>query len=90
MPNNDQLSDTMAEVLGETMAHGGRLERHVGGYWTWPDCPRLGGQWAWYAGTSTIEALVKRGYMAYTKHRRGRLGDFPIEATLTAKTISIP
>lgn len=79
------LSAAMAEALGTAIEHGGKLERHAGGYWTWPKCPRTGSTFpylTWWAGTSTIEALVKRGELEYTGYRDGRVGRFPIVASV--------
>jgi hypothetical protein len=77
------ISPKMLEVIAHMKRHGGKLHRYAGGYWADAD---------WYPyhgpcfGTSTIEAIVRRGYAAYTVWVDGRSGNkFPIEAMLTDK-----
>lgn len=82
---SDQLSATMAIVLAETIDHGGKLERHAGGYWTYPGCPRSWTRHDWSAPTTTIEALVRRGKLEYTEWRDGRKGKFPIAASVVSE-----
>jgi hypothetical protein len=79
------LSATMAEALGETVRLGGELIRLQGGYWTYPNCPRSNGFPDWYAGASTIQALVDRGEMEFTEWRDGRHGRFPIRVKATPR-----
>ena len=76
------LTPTMKNVLATAMRHGGTLERHQGGYWSYQGCrlyPHNGAP-EWYASTPTVEALVKRGEMEYSKWQVGKKGKFPIEA----------
>lgn len=74
------LSATMAIALADTIDHGGKLIRHVGGYWSWPNCPKRqhDGVPEEYFGTSTVEALVARGAFEYVEWKDGRNGKFPI------------
>lgn len=72
------LSETMQRAIGFAAAHGGTLHRQPGGFWS----PRAGTDLGYY-GTSTIEALVKRGLAEYTVWREGRNGRFPVEMRLT-------
>lgn len=76
------LTAPMAIALDETVAHGGKLIRHQGGYWSWPGCPRRehdGMPEEWF-GTTTIDALVDRGRLQYTEYKDGRGHRFPIVA----------
>ena len=74
------LSATMAIALAEALDHGGKLVRHAGGFWTYPNCPRYphNGYPEWYIGASTIKALVARGELVYTEWKQGRNHNFPI------------
>lgn len=71
----DLLSPTMQRAVRLAMDSGGKLIRYPGGYW------RGGG--AGHVGTSTVEALVKRGVGSYSAWKESRRGKFPIELTLT-------
>jgi hypothetical protein len=56
---------------------GGIITRFPGGFWTvepW-------GQKTW--GTSSVEALVKRGVLEYCEWKENRNGRFPIRARMT-------
>lgn len=57
----------------------GAIERIPGGFWVQP------GTSATYPsfGTTTVEALVKRGAAKYTDWKENRNGRFPIKAELT-------
>lgn len=71
------LSPTMTNALRWIKEWGGKVKRYPGGFWSSPQ--------AFLSvtfGTSTIEALVKRGVMAYSEWKDGRNGRFPIEANL--------
>lgn len=75
------ISKTMRIAIELAKEHGGKLTRYPGGFWGGPD---------WngerHVGTTTIEALVKRGMMTYTNYQTGRdRRPFPIEATLVQK-----
>lgn len=79
------LSATMAVTLAEITLRGGKIVRHQGGYWTEPGAtPRavIGHPFDWWAGTRTIEALVRRGELEYTEWKDGRGGRFPVAADL--------
>ncbi len=73
---NGKLSAAMIEAAEWAKQHGGgKLNRYPGGYW------RAGTDQRSY-GTTTVEALVKRGAAKYTAHQTGRFGSFPIEITV--------
>lgn len=76
----------MKAVRDKAIAEGGCvLVRRPGGYWTLPNAEQGNGwQWGWYAGTSTVHALVTRGVAHYTEYQnRRRDGQpFPIEVTM--------
>lgn len=76
------LSPTMTDMLEEIAAHGGIVERRPGGYWTWPGCASSGGVPITYWGTTTVQALVDRGRLSYSKHQQSRQGEFPVEAKI--------
>lgn len=82
------LSHTMVAVLDMANAAGGKLVRYQGGYWAGADAghpkDRHDGE---YAGTPTIEALVARGAMIYTRWTTGRRGQFPTQAEVVVATI---
>ena len=71
----------MIEAICYASEHGGSLLRHTGGFWS--DSMWQNGREYW--GTRTIEGLVRRGYMTYSKWKENAYGKFPIEATLTEK-----
>ena len=80
------MSLTMLDALAFAKEHGGTLHRYPGGFWLQDNLP--GGSYPGHVkhyGTQTVEALVKRGAMRYTRwqQHRGGAGQFPIEATLT-------
>lgn len=63
---------------------GGHLIRYPGGFWMRPDLEVGNHTWlqdTWF-GTTTIQALVARGELEYTKWQEGRNGRFPIEASI--------
>ena len=77
----------MAEALATAQQHGNKLVRFTGGYWSWSGCPCKNGVPEQYFRLHTIQALVRRDAMAYTKFqdgrgRRNRGGRDPIEATV--------
>lgn len=80
------LSPTMQDCYDYASANGGVLVRFPGGYhqlveWKIDTLERVSKAW----GTSTIEALVKRGYARYTKWQDGKKKPFPIEVTMMSK-----
>jgi hypothetical protein len=71
-----KLSATMRDALKTFIAHGGKLVRLRGGFWTYPDAPitsRAGiGVPEWYAGTTTVIGLRMRGLVTLSfDERRG-------------------
>jgi hypothetical protein len=76
-----ELTPTMKELIGYMREHDGKIHRHPGGFWA------RGQSFAYLGksyGTSSVEALVKRGIARYSDWQEGRNGRFPIEATLIA------
>ena len=76
----------MAVALSMAHEAGGKLVRYVGGYWAPENSPLRShdGHPVDYVGTSTIEALVKRGELTYSDWKEGRGGKFPIAVVLKA------
>jgi hypothetical protein len=79
------LSATMVACIDLARANGGELVRYQGGFWS----DRGGGHPTVnrreYHGASTVQAIVDRGYAAYSEHREGRNGSsFPIAMKLRA------
>jgi len=68
----------MREAVARAKTAGGLLTRYPGGFW----CAGNYSQWDSF-GTSTVEALVKRGVMKYCAWQDGKHGRFPIAAELT-------
>ena len=76
-----ELSATMQKALAFAKRNNGVLTRHPGGFWAHENLNPHGENY----GTPTIEGLVKRGKMTYTKwQERDPRPAFPIEATITA------
>jgi hypothetical protein len=73
---NLEVSKSMQKCISLMRDHGGSIRRYQGGFWR-PD-PQGG----YSFGTSTVEALVKRGLAEYSEWKDGGSGRFPIEATL--------
>ena len=75
MAETKGLSKTMREVFATVAANGGEIHRYPGGFWCVPsDRSRT-------FGTTTIQALVSRGYLSYSKWHEGATR-FPIAAAL--------
>lgn len=74
-----KLSDTMTKAVSLAARNGNKLTRHPGGIWSYDAFRQHGESY----GTSTVNALVLRGVMKYSKWKKGRNGKFPVEATLT-------
>ena len=75
-----KLSPEMAKALEAAKDAGGKLRRFPGGFWYPSD--KAQGEWF---GTTTVEALVKRGAMTYSRWQQRHwpnLKPFPIEATV--------
>lgn len=85
MAGTAKLSATMAHLIAKAKEHGGELVRLQGGFWTYDGCPRRShdGIPVWYAGTTSVQALVTRKMLSYTEYQEGRSGRFPIRARLT-------
>ncbi len=84
-----RLSPEMQRVLNHALeSEGAKLVRLPGGFWTHVGAKWNGSAPEWYAGTTTIEALVKRGRMTYSawQERRKNRGRFPVEASVTEAT----
>lgn len=73
-----KLTPTMLELVKYMKENGGVIHRHPGGFWA-----REGyGYLSHSFGTSSVEALVKRGVATYTEWKDGKSGRFPIVARL--------
>lgn len=77
------LSPTMRALVDYMRSHGNAIHRHLGGFWAREDWTLHRGE---SFGTTSIEALVKRGVAQYTIWQQNRRGTsrFPIKAELTA------
>lgn len=74
-----KLSPTMRDAMKYANDEcGGKLKRFPGGFWC---STGEGYHYPWW-GTSTIEALVKRGVATYTEWYEGQRARFPIEVTM--------
>ena len=83
---NAKLSPEMRKAVAHMKAFGNnKVTRYPGGYWR----VGMGFQFTDF-GTTTIQALVKRGVAKYTAWQEGRNGKFPIEATLVDPTWATP
>lgn len=79
-----KLSETMIRAVGMARRADDKLTRYPGGYWCGGELDNWNvGAWI---GTKTVEALIKRDVMEYTKWKTPRVrgNSFPIEATITA------
>jgi hypothetical protein len=86
-----EISAPMAAALALAAEHDGKLVRYAGGYWSWRGCPcRHDGVPQDYFGTTTINGLVARGCLRWTKVRAGRGGEFPIEAEIVPSCSTSP
>lgn len=86
MSANLKLSPEMQRALNHAMeSEGAKLVRLPGGYWTHAGAKMNGSSPEWWCGTTTIEALVKRGKLTYSawQERRNNRGRFPVEASVT-------
>lgn len=81
-----QLSKTMRDCYEYAKGNGGILTRFPGSFHQ-PVKWMLASQERQFFGSSTVEALVKRGYAEYSKWRMGRRGEFPIEVTMKDKDL---
>lgn len=82
---NEELSPKMISAIKHMARNENTMVRFPGGYWA-----RRGWS-AWNGpcfGTSTIEAIVRRGYAEYTVWKDGRTR-FPIECGLTRRAADV-
>jgi len=89
-PRTNQLTPAMTYVLQTAQNHAGVLVRHPGGFWSWPGCPGRIPHLQWTCGTPTVEALVRRGRMFYTKWQDGRKGPFPVQVEVFSAGVFQP
>lgn len=78
-----KLSKTMIACLAYVHEHGGKIHRHQGGFWAHANWKNDRTDLVWF-GATTIEALVKRGQLAYdlwAQNNRGT-GTFPVRAAI--------
>lgn len=73
---NPELSHEMQWCLQNIKLSGGTITRYPGGFWR-PD-----GEGKPSFGTTTIEALVKRGRLEYSEWKESHGRKFPIKASL--------
>jgi hypothetical protein len=74
----------MEKAVEFAKQHDDKLVRYPGGFWMQAGLTAADDAWMnrkWF-GTSTVEALVKKGAMVYTQWQGGRHGQFPVEAAL--------
>ncbi len=74
--NLNGLTATMNACLDHTREHGGTLTRYPGGFW------RVAGIGEPWFGTTTIEALTKRGFLVYTEWAGEAPRKFPVAAVI--------
>lgn len=83
MTASKKLTPAMREAVSNAEGNGGTLHRYPGGFWSWPNASWSGSTPSgWFCGTSTVEALVDRGRLVYTRWQDGRSGRFPVHATI--------
>lgn len=76
-PSGSALSRTMREVIEQMKMSDGEIYREPGGFW------RIKNVAVTWWGTSTVEALVKRGALEYCDYQQRRGGgSFPIRARI--------
>jgi hypothetical protein len=71
------LTSTMLDCLDYCRTNGGSIHRHPGGFWGALAFERFASY-----GTSTVEALVRRGELEYTEWKERKFGPFPITAAI--------
>ena len=74
------MTPVMSALLLDMRRGVGQVYRAPGGFW-YQNTRQIPPSY----GTSTVEAIVKRGYATYDEWKAGRHGAFPIRATLTDK-----
>jgi hypothetical protein len=70
-----KLTSPMMGAIALAKLHGGFLKRYPGGYWGNGKIASNGVPLLWF-GTGTIQALVSRGYAAYTDLRTNKNGSY--------------
>jgi hypothetical protein len=79
----------MVACIDDAQNAGGELVRYQGGYWAARNGPRAhDGIPRPYHGTSTVEALISRGYAEYTEWRDGRSVRFPVAMKLVSQRLA--
>jgi hypothetical protein len=78
-----RLSPTMQSAVDHARQHGGCLVRYPGGFWCRDGLMDHANPW-W--GTSTVQALVSRGVMAYTEWKETGRSRFPVRAAIAKAT----
>ena len=86
-PKKTKLSAVMRDCYEYAKQNGGILMR-VPGSFHQPVKWMLANQEGQFFGSSTVEALVKRGYAEYSMWRMGRRGEFPIEVTMKEREVA--
>ena len=76
-PKSTPLTPVMRACLAFMAKNDGSIERHPGGFW----CGQVYNAPQSF-GTSTVEALVKRGLIEYVEWHDGRRGRFPVRARI--------
>lgn len=67
-----KLSKTQQESVAYIRAHGGLIERRMGGFWTTPDTP-IGSERnldTWSIGINTVRALERKGILKWMNQRQ--------------------
>ena len=74
------LSTEMQRCLDRIAAHDGTITRYPGGFWI---VDKSGLTY----GTTTVQALVKRGWLEYCEWKENSRGKFPIKARIAPNEI---
>lgn len=84
---NMEISKKMQQAMLYALVNDGKLYHHLGGFWAMENW--RAGQHPWF-GTSTVDALVSRGLMSYTKWQEGENERFPIAAIVLEAPAQYP
>ena len=79
MKETPTLSPEMQLAFDAAKANGGKLIRFPGGFWYGHAAPKLNDR---SFGTTTANALVRRGFANWSAWQKNARGEFPIELTL--------
>lgn len=82
MRSEGELSKTMKAAMAAARDNGGIIRRFPGGFWGHNGMDR---QRPWF-GTTTIQALVSRGFLEYSEWHEGT-SRFPIAAALPKEPV---